>query len=151
VRRDNGCRAHGRSFFLDLRMGHKNVPFLIHPHQSSQVQPPNLRVFGMTKRLTTRLNKLGEGNVQSIHTVASFRNAGITPRASLDAGVLCRQQTVMLSSLPIRRASSTADVETEQDRSELSDESGSPEKLSVPICLQILDEDASQLLANDEE
>jgi hypothetical protein len=57
----------------------------------------------------------------------------------------------MLSSLPIRRASLTADVETEQDGGELSDERGNPEELSVPICLQILDEDASQLLADDEE
>jgi hypothetical protein len=83
-------------------MEHNIVPFPIPPHSSNQVQPLDLCVYGITKRLMTRLNELGEGNVQSLHIVrlvsafhsaddpmnaiASFRNAWIA-RGPDQAGI----------------------------------------------------------------
>jgi hypothetical protein len=87
----DGCSGRDGDFFLDLCMEHNIVPFP--PHSSNQVQPLDLCVFGLTKRLMMRLNKMEEANVQSLHfaklisafhsacnpinVIASFRNAGI--------------------------------------------------------------------------
>jgi hypothetical protein len=98
----DGCSAHDGDFFLDLCLEHNFVRFPIPPHSSNQVQPLDLCVFGVTKRLMTRLNRMDEANVQSVHVarlfsafhsacdpvnvIASFWNAGIA--VHLDDGML---------------------------------------------------------------
>jgi hypothetical protein len=54
----NGCSAHDGDFFLDLCMEHNVVRFPIPPEPSNQVQPLDLYVFEVTKRLMTRLNRM---------------------------------------------------------------------------------------------
>jgi hypothetical protein len=39
----------------------------IPPHSSNQIQPLDLCVFGVIKRLITRLNKMDQRNIQSVH------------------------------------------------------------------------------------
>jgi hypothetical protein len=98
----DGYSAHDGDFFLDLCMEHNLVPCPIPPHSSNQVQPLDLCVFGVTKRLMTRLNRMNEANVHSVHgarlfsafhsacspvdVIASFRSAGIA--LHLDDGML---------------------------------------------------------------
>jgi hypothetical protein len=89
----DGCSADDGDFFIDLCMEHSVVPFPIPLHSFNQVQPLDLSVFGVTKRLMTRLNRMDEANVQPVQiaqlftafhsacnpvdVIASFRNAGI--------------------------------------------------------------------------
>jgi hypothetical protein len=89
----DGCSAYDGDFFFDLCLQHNIIPCYIPPHSSNQVQPLDLCVFGVTKRLMTRLNKMDKENIQSVHAgkfvsafhstcnrvnvIASFRKAGI--------------------------------------------------------------------------
>jgi hypothetical protein len=63
----DGCTAHDGDYFLDLFMEKNIVPLSTPPHSSHQFQPCDLCVFGVTKPLIVRLNKLDEMNVKSIH------------------------------------------------------------------------------------
>jgi hypothetical protein len=59
----DGCTAHDGDFFLDLCMEQNIIPIPIPLHSSHFVQSLNLIIFGVTKRLITRLNKIEQGNV----------------------------------------------------------------------------------------
>jgi hypothetical protein len=59
----DGCSADDGNFFLDLCLEHNIIPCSILPHSSDQVQLLDLCIFGVTRRLTTRLNKRDEGNI----------------------------------------------------------------------------------------
>jgi hypothetical protein len=69
------------------------MPLFLPPHNSNQPQPLDLSVFGLTKRLLIRVNRMEKLNIQTQHVgqvvcafmsalvplnvAKSFRNAGI--------------------------------------------------------------------------
>jgi hypothetical protein len=157
----DGCSAHDGDFFRDVCMEHHVVPFPIPPHSSSQVQPLDLCVFGVTKRLMTRLDKMDEANVQSVHVaslfsafhsgcnpvnvIASFRNAGIA--VHLDDGMLmCRvdieECRCLLGQVGLFSTSAQED---------LAEPPGEMNEANDALWLQILDEEAALLLDEDQE
>jgi hypothetical protein len=101
----DGCSAHDGDFFLDLCLEDNVIPFPIPPHSPNQVQPLDLRVFGITKGLVTRLNQTGEADIQSLHIaklfsafhsarnrvniIAFFRNAGMILHLEEEASPMC--------------------------------------------------------------
>jgi hypothetical protein len=120
-------------------------------------------VFGLTKRLITRLNATGDTNVQSLHiaklvsayhsasnplnVVASFRNAGISARLNSDGDpvgyVDVDQCRCLLHSFTM--ADLAAFESSIQPRPEV-DEAGSAEDLaSLPFWIQVLEEETSHL------
>jgi hypothetical protein len=160
----DGCSAHDGDFFLDLCMEHNIIPFPIPPHSSKQVQPLDLCVFGVTKRLMTRLNRMDEANVQSVHmarlfsafhsacnpvnVIASFRNVGIA--VHLDHGMpMCHvdidECRCLLGQFDFFSASAQEDVAEPPGEINESDEA------NVPLWVQILDEEAALVLDQDQE
>jgi hypothetical protein len=65
----DNCSAHRGPEFLELCSEHNLSPVFIPQHSSHQVQPLNLCIFGITKKLIGRLNKLEKMNVQTAHIV----------------------------------------------------------------------------------
>jgi hypothetical protein len=90
----DSCTAHAGDDFHALCVESGVELVLIPPHSSNQLQMLDLCVFGVTKRLIARTNKLEKCNVQTAHIVsilngfnaaacpytigASFKNAGIS-------------------------------------------------------------------------
>jgi hypothetical protein len=90
----DNCSAHSGSEFLEICAEHNLIPIFIPPHSSHQVQPLDLCIFGVTKKLIGRLNRLEKMNVQTAHVaqivnsflaaatpsniVETFRGAGIS-------------------------------------------------------------------------
>jgi hypothetical protein len=134
----DGCTAHDGDYFWDLSMENGILPAFIPPHSSNQVQPCDLCVFGLTKRLMTRFNKFDEGNVQSIHiaklvsafhsacnpvnVIASFRNAGIACHLEQDGRVVacvdvdhCRCLLHVVTQADIENANTTSEEVSQID------------------------------------
>jgi hypothetical protein len=155
----DGCSAHDGDFFLDLCIEHNVVPFPSPPHPSNQVQPLDLGVFGVAKHLMTRLNRMDEANVQSVHiarlfsafhsacnavnVIESFRNPGIA--LHLDDGMLmchvdleeCRCLLGQFDHISTGAQEDAADPPGEMNESD---------EANVPLWVQILDEEAALLL-----
>jgi hypothetical protein len=53
----DGCTSNDGDFFFDLCMEQNVIPIPILVHSSNHVQPLHFAIFGVTKRLITRLNK----------------------------------------------------------------------------------------------
>jgi hypothetical protein len=160
----DGCSVHDGDFFLDLCMEHNVVRHPIPAHSSNQVQPLDLCVFEVTKRLMTRLNRMGEANVQSVHVarlfsafpsawnpvsvIASFRNAGIA--VHLDDGIPMSHVDIeecrcLLGQVDFFSASA------QEDAAEPPGEMKESNEANVPLWLPILDEEAALLLDEDQE
>jgi hypothetical protein len=89
----DGCTAHSSPRVNQLCEANNVKLFPLPPHSSNQLQALDLSLFGVTKRLMARVNRMETVNVQSKHIaqvvcaflsaatplniVASFRNAGI--------------------------------------------------------------------------
>jgi hypothetical protein len=156
----DGCTAHDGDVFWDLCMENGIVHHFVPPHASNQVQPCDLCVFGITKRLITKLNRAPDGNIQSLqiaklvsafhsacnplNVIASFRNAGIvsrmagngTPMASVDIEA-CR----CLLDCAVTRGGPSLPAEIEDEE---------PDTAAVPLWLQLLDAEAAALLEESE-
>jgi hypothetical protein len=90
----DNCSTHTTSDFRDLWADHHIVPIFLLPHSSNQTEVFDLSVFGLTKLLVARVNRIEETNVQSFHSaqvvcsflsaanpinvIQSFKNAGIS-------------------------------------------------------------------------
>jgi hypothetical protein len=103
----DNCTAHAGDAFLEMCHVANVRLILLPPHSSNQLQMLDLCVFGVTKRLIARLNKLDKRfNVQTSHMVdiltgfhqaaspstivASFRNAGISLVMDSERVVRCQ-------------------------------------------------------------
>jgi hypothetical protein len=89
----DNCIAHSSDVIDELLLDHRIIPLPLPPHSSSQLQPLDLSLFGITKRLISRANKLESHNVQTEHVckvlssfysastplniIKSFKSAGI--------------------------------------------------------------------------
>jgi hypothetical protein len=89
----DNCTSHAGEYFDWACSEYNFLPFFIPPHSSNQLQMLDLCLFGITKRLISRLNKAEKINIQSDHIIkimnsflsaavpktitASFRNAGL--------------------------------------------------------------------------
>jgi hypothetical protein len=154
----DGCSCHDGDIFLDLAMEENIIPLYIPPHSSNQLQPCDLCLFGLTKRQIIRINKLPEGNAQSLHiakvicgyliaatpinVVQSFRNAGISLR--LD-GVILKAEVSIESCRCLMFGPSiyqTCSDEEEEVKS-------STDVDEIPEFLQILDEEAALFLREE--
>jgi hypothetical protein len=156
------CTAHDNDSFLDTCIDENVIPIPIATHASNQVQPCDLCVFGLVKRIIRRLNRTGDGNIQSIHieklvatyhsacnpinVIASFRNAGITARFSDDGTPValvdddeCRCLLHLVSMEDLDGFDSSL-----KPNSELDDVASSEDLESLPFWLRALEEEASQ-------
>jgi hypothetical protein len=160
----DGCSAHDGDFFLDLCMEHNVIRLPIPAHSSNEVQPLDLCIFGVTKRLMTRLNRIDETNVQSVHRArlfsafhsackpvnvnASFRSAGIALHRD-DGMLMCHgdieEYRCLLGQADLFSTRAQVDVAEPSGEMDESDEA------NVPLWLQILDEEAALLLGEDQE
>jgi hypothetical protein len=100
----DNCSAHTTGDFRDLASDHHIIPIFLPPHSSNQTQVLDLSVFGITKRLIARVNRIQDANIQGFHiaqvvcsfmsavnpvnVVQSFKNAGISLLNTGD-GLLC--------------------------------------------------------------
>jgi hypothetical protein len=74
----DNCTAHQSPEFREICAAERMIPFYFPPHSSNQLQPLDLLIFGVTKRLLTRFNRLDSVNIQTSHiaqTVCSFMSA----------------------------------------------------------------------------
>jgi hypothetical protein len=77
----DGCTAHSSPKISALCDENHVIPLAFPPHSSNQVQPLDLSIFGITKRLVARVNRMESMNVQTDHiakVVCSFM-AAATP------------------------------------------------------------------------
>jgi hypothetical protein len=90
----DNCTAHHGELFQHLCSINNIEPIFLPPHSSNQLQPLDLCLFGVTKKLIQRVNQLETINLQSYHIVRivngfmsasvplniveSFANAGIS-------------------------------------------------------------------------
>jgi hypothetical protein len=102
----DNCPAHRGEKFDQLCALHRIIPVWLPPHSSNQLQMLDLCIFGVTKRLIFKANKLEKVNLQSDHiirildgfmaaavprnVVASFRNAGISVMLDDDRVLRCK-------------------------------------------------------------
>jgi hypothetical protein len=102
----DNCSAHRGAEFEHLCGAHRVVPVWLPPHSSNQLQMLDLCIFGVTKKLIFRANKLEKVNLQSDHivrildgfmaaavphnVVQSFRNGGISLLLDDDRVVRCQ-------------------------------------------------------------
>jgi hypothetical protein len=98
----DNCTAHSRETFTSLCQQNRVVPFYLPPHSSHLLQALDVSLFGITKRLLSRANRMEALNVQSGHiagivcsfmsattplnVIQTFRRAGIT--VVVDSGSL---------------------------------------------------------------
>jgi hypothetical protein len=160
----DGCSAHDGDFLPRFVQGAQCRPNYHSPHSSNQFQPLDLCVFGVTKRLMARLNRMDAANVQSVHiarllsafhsacnpvsVIASLRNAGIA--VHLDDGmpmghVDIEECRCLLGQVDFISTSAQEDVADPPGEMNESDQA------NVPLWLQILDEEAALLLDQDQE
>jgi hypothetical protein len=66
----DNCSAHNGPRFHELCGVHRVVPCYFPPHSSNQLQPLDLSLFGVTKRLLSRVNKLDAVNIQTRHVAS---------------------------------------------------------------------------------
>jgi hypothetical protein len=74
----DNCTSHTSDRFRQLCEEAAVVPFYFPPHSSNQLQPLDLSLFGVTKRLLARMNRLDAVNIQTKHiaqVVSSFMSA----------------------------------------------------------------------------
>jgi hypothetical protein len=74
----DNCSCHMADRFTELCRAERVIPLYFPPHSSNQLQPLDLLVFGVTKRLLTRMNRLDSINIQSAHiaqVVCAFMSA----------------------------------------------------------------------------
>jgi hypothetical protein len=74
----DNCSCHATAPFLEFCQSEHLIPLYFPPHSSNQLQPLDLLIFGVTKRLLLRVNRLDSVNVQSSHiaqVVCSFMSA----------------------------------------------------------------------------
>jgi hypothetical protein len=90
----DNCSAHTNADFTDLCSLNVIVPVFLPPHSSNQSRVLDLSIFGITKGLIGRVNRIDPANVQSFHVahvvcsflsaanpaniIHSFRDAGIS-------------------------------------------------------------------------
>jgi hypothetical protein len=90
----DNCTAHEGEEFRQMCQESNIIAIFLPPHSSNQLQMLDLSIFGVTKRMIARVNKLEKVNVQTTHIhqilqgfysaatpaniVASFRNAGVS-------------------------------------------------------------------------
>jgi hypothetical protein len=102
----DNCTAHQTPQFAEICESNQILPIFLPPHSSNQLQVLDLSVFGVTKRIITRINCLEAVNVQSKHIsdvvnaffaaaipiniVKSFRRAGISLIVDPDEHVICQ-------------------------------------------------------------
>jgi hypothetical protein len=135
------------------------VPVFIPSHSSNQIQPCDLCVFGVTKRLIVHLTKLDEMNVQSIHiakllsafhsacnpvnVVASFRNAGISCRFGPEGSPACFVNVEECRCL--LHGITQADVEnaarSDQDADLVNEIAAAADPATLPLWLAVLEEE----------
>jgi hypothetical protein len=88
------CTAHTTPKFAEICGQYRIIPVLLSPHSSNQLQVLDFSLFGVTKRLIARVNRMEGVTVQTAHVcdvvnaffaactpiniVKSFRNAGIS-------------------------------------------------------------------------
>jgi hypothetical protein len=73
-------RSNTPPCFHELCEIHRVVPCYFPPHNSNQLQPLDLSLFGITKRLLSRVNKLDAVNIQTRHiasVVCAFLAAAV--------------------------------------------------------------------------
>jgi hypothetical protein len=143
----DGCTAHDGDYFWDTCL-RKHVIAIY--------------VFGLTKRLIRWLNKTGDGNLQSVHiaklvaayhsacnpvnVIASFRNAGIAARLGADGNPIAFVDVDQCRCLlhPFTMTD-LAEFDTSLHRSpELDEGAESQDLASLPVWLQLLEEEASR-------
>jgi hypothetical protein len=66
----DNCSAHNGPRFHELCGAHRVVPCYFPPHSSNQLQPLDLSLFGITKRLLSRVNRLDAVNIQTRHVAS---------------------------------------------------------------------------------
>jgi hypothetical protein len=74
----DNCTFHGTEQFHALYAEHNVMPLFLPPHNSSQLQPLDLSVFGLTKWLLIRVNRMEKLNIQTQHfgqVVCAFMSA----------------------------------------------------------------------------
>lgn len=158
----DGCTAHDGDYFWDTCLRKNVIAIPIPPHSSNQVQPCDLCVFGLTKRLIRRLNRIGDGNIQSVHiaklvsachsacnpvnVIASFRNAGIEARLDADGAAVAVVDIDQCRCLlhPLTMADLVGAERPADPRPELDELAESADLTSLPVWLQILEEEASR-------
>jgi hypothetical protein len=127
----DNCSAHRGDLFEQLCRTNQVKILWLPPHSSNQLQMLDLSVFGITKRLIIRINKLEAVNVQTDHIVrvvngfmsaavpkniiASFRNAGITVKRDASNQIWCHVTPETARCLFEPEKSLTANPEEEDD------------------------------------
>jgi hypothetical protein len=158
----DGCTAHDGDYFWDTCLRKNVIAIPIPAHASNQIQPCDLCVFGLTKRLIRRLNTTGDGNIQSVHiaklvaayhsacnpvnVIASFSNAGIIARLN-DEGIPVAMVDVEQCRCllhPFTMADLAEFDASLQPIAELDEAADSQNLASLPFWLQALEEEASQ-------
>jgi hypothetical protein len=100
----DNCSAHITQNCNDLYSAHGVLPIFLPPYSSNQTQVLNLSLFGVTRRLIVRVNRLDIANIQNFHmaqvacslmsaanpsnVVQSFKNSGIS-LITADEQLLC--------------------------------------------------------------
>jgi hypothetical protein len=118
------------------------------------------------KSLMTRLNRMDEGNIQSIYVgkfvsafhsacnpvkvIASFRNAGIVLHLESTGVAVCYVDEYRCRFLMYHFEVPIAAIEVRQNDGD-ADEIDNIAESIVPIWLQILEQDASQMLGEEEQ
>jgi hypothetical protein len=74
----DNCSSHATERFLQACNRERVIPYYFPPHSSNQLQPLDLSLFGICKRLLVRVNRLDSVNIQSRHiaqVVSTFMSA----------------------------------------------------------------------------
>jgi hypothetical protein len=153
----DNCTAHDSDYCYDIALDENISLEFIPPHSSNQLQPCDLCLFGVTKRLIHKINNLASANPQSIHIArvlagyqaactllnvrASFQNAGleyfINPQDSVAVRITPESLRCLMEPVTAQ--------EIKDFREEAEDSDG-----EIPEYLAILELQAEQLIATEE-